>query len=767
MSLSVPDLPDDVDSLTAALAYAAAGFYVAPVARGTKNPGSVLGASWPSRTTRDPRDIAALWAGTDHGVALHAGRSGAVVLDVDHPDEVPAVLSDSFSTSPPPMQSTRPDDPRRGHYLYAMPAGRDIGNGNGNLGKAWGDVRGRNGVIVVAPSAHPNGGAYAWRKTGPVPVLPPHLADLLPDGAPTAAVATDEQVVAFLRAHTTRQRPQLLQAVLGKLDAALEARASRHNSTVEALCWAMREARAGLYTATEAAAAIQARFAAAKPEATNGEWAGMLAWAISHANLADPDDIRRATNDRAPDVDAWLEHMPPTSAPAEEAAIDAPTDDETEQALQFAAAFSDEVTREAYRLKVREAAARTVRRENEGATTKPALVGLADFLAVHDPEIAYRVADLWPIGGRIVTAAQFKTGKTSLMGNLVGAIADGTPFLSKYETLQGTVAIIDNELDERTLRRWLRDQGIRNTQNVRLVSLRGRVSTFDLLDPQTRAEWAQALAGCDVIILDCLRPVLDALGLSEDKDAGRFLVTFDALIHQSGASEAVVVHHMGHSGERSRGDSRIVDWPDATWKLVREDTDDPASPRYFSAFGRDVDVPEARLHFDPVTRHLTIGTGNRKDAASDQVVEPLLDLLRQNPDGLSGRQIETALTTAGYTQASIRAAIKRAQNAGQTIQTPGPKRSILHFINPSASSALLVRQRTKGECVSAELVTHTHTHRSTDDEPSPSATHNAHDIADALADLSDIATLPGRCPTCAHHIDTQGHANDCTERHTA
>jgi hypothetical protein len=74
---------------------------------------------------------------------------------------------------------------------------------------------------------------------------------------------------------------------------------------------------------------------------------------------------------------------------------------------------------------------------------------------------------------------------------------------------------------------------------------------------------------------------------------------------------------MGHSGERARGASRLRDWPDVEWRLVREKTEngdvDPAAPRYFSAYGRDVDVPESRLVFDPATRHLTLEGGSRAD----------------------------------------------------------------------------------------------------------------------------------------------------------
>lgn len=40
MLLWVPELLPDTDALTAALAYAAAGWYVLPARRGTKNPGS-------------------------------------------------------------------------------------------------------------------------------------------------------------------------------------------------------------------------------------------------------------------------------------------------------------------------------------------------------------------------------------------------------------------------------------------------------------------------------------------------------------------------------------------------------------------------------------------------------------------------------------------------------------------------------------------------------------------------------------------------------
>lgn len=114
-------------------------------------------------------------------------------------------------------------------------------------------------------------------------------------------------------------------------------------------------------------------------------------------------------------------------------------------------------------------------------------------------------------------------------------------------------------------------------------------------------------------MLDCLRPVLDVLGLDENRDAGKFLVAYDALLDEAGIGDSLLVQHMGHANERARGDSRLQDWPDAIWRIVRE-TDEPGSPRYLSAYGRDVEVTEGRLSFNQSTRRMTYAAGSRTDA---------------------------------------------------------------------------------------------------------------------------------------------------------
>jgi hypothetical protein len=294
VGLFVPDLAPDTDTISAALAYANAGWYVLPVQLASKHAGSVVGKNWPAKSNRDPHQIVAWFAGTDHGIALHCGRSGAVVFDVDRPDLMPAELDDEIRRTKPPMQSTRDNDDRRGHYVFAQPEGRSIGNGGGKLGGTWGEVRGRNGIIVVEPTPHAKaaeGGRYRWMQMGPVPVLGPAVASMLPDQTSVEDAATDAETTAFLARHTQSLRPELIAGVERRLREDIDNSAGRHPSALKAMCWAMREAQAGMYDACSALARLWPIFRDAlrdepgrQPEA---EWRGIVAWAIGQAALDD------------------------------------------------------------------------------------------------------------------------------------------------------------------------------------------------------------------------------------------------------------------------------------------------------------------------------------------------------------------------------------------------------------------------------------------------------------------------------------------------
>ncbi|MCZ2850011.1 bifunctional DNA primase/polymerase [Modestobacter sp. VKM Ac-2978] len=310
--LGVPALAGDVDTLTAALAYAKAGFYVLPVKAGTKEPGGVIGKGWQRHSSRDPEQIVAWFAGTNYGIALHAGRSGAVVIDVDDPQQLPSLLVQALIDTAPPMQATRRGDTLRGHYLFAMPPGRLIGNSTGRLGRGWGDVRGRNGVNLVVPSQHPaEDGDYRWLRTGELPELPVALADALDDALDATDAATDAQVAGFLAEHTATTRPRLLDTKLRSLSGKLAGGDSRHQAMVGFAVGAMKEARAGYYAAADAADRLRQMFIDVMTSARVGdagarvlsgsaasvEFDGILAWAVGQAVAADLADVHARVAD--------------------------------------------------------------------------------------------------------------------------------------------------------------------------------------------------------------------------------------------------------------------------------------------------------------------------------------------------------------------------------------------------------------------------------------------------------------------------------------
>jgi hypothetical protein len=295
VTLAIPDVSDE-DTLGAALAYAKHGWYILPVRMDTKHPGSVVGNGWPSLSSRDTKTITAWFAGTNHGIALHCGRSGAIVLDVDDYDNIPDEILAAIETTNCPYQSTRNNQPGRGHYLFANNTGRRIGNGLGKLASTnkWGEVRGANGVIVVAPTQHPGGGHYQWQRTGQLPGIPDYINDALPNSTNPEDTATDTEIEHFLNTHTETTKPEALAGLITTLTNKLAAGHSCHMSTLGILTDAMQEAAAGYYNARTAARQLYTPYlntittgtstgrTLTKKEAAQS-YKGIVAWAIGQA----------------------------------------------------------------------------------------------------------------------------------------------------------------------------------------------------------------------------------------------------------------------------------------------------------------------------------------------------------------------------------------------------------------------------------------------------------------------------------------------------
>lgn len=224
-----------------------------------------------------------------------------------------------------------------------------------------------------------------------------------------------------------------------------------------------------------------------------------------------------------------------------------PPNPDNEIVLPSGETIDAEVSKELTRLRIRDKARRLFDAENKGEVEPPEILTLRELLARPQPDVAWRLAGFQPANTRVMLSAQYKAGKTTLVGNLVRSPVDGDPWLGRFEVAAvGRVVILDFEMGENQLAAWLADQGIENDDRITVIPMRGKASTFDVLDETTRSEWAQRLARFDYLIIDPLRPILDALGLDEHHDGGRFLTALDELCDQAGIPDNLVIHHMGH-----------------------------------------------------------------------------------------------------------------------------------------------------------------------------------------------------------------------------
>ena len=268
-------------------------------------------------------------------------------------------------------------------------------------------------------------------------------------------------------------------------------------------------------------------------------------------------------------------------------------------------------------------------------------VDLHTFLSQPDDPVTYRIDALWPEGGRVLLAAAAKSGKTTLVAaNVLPSLVDGRQFLGLHTatTVDGNVVMLNMEVGENTMRRWMRDAGIQSTSRVIIANLRGKASAVSIASPQGRKRFAAWLAGqgAGCVILDPLAPLLAALGLDENSnaDVATFFSWWGEALELAGVRDDLVTHHTGHAGQRSRGASRLLDEPDAIWTLTREDDEatgefsrlDPV--RYLSAFGRDVEMHPEALEYDPATRGLRLTGKGKAETKADRDAEAVLDVFK-------------------------------------------------------------------------------------------------------------------------------------------
>lgn len=377
----------------------------------------------------------------------------------------------------------------------------------------------------------------------------------------------------------------------------------------------------------------------------------------------------------------------PPSAATRDAASNAPAAD-TAAATDDEAAQLDAIvqyhTLEAY---VREKARRLAREraDNEDAAASwraPVWIhDLAAELQEPDEPVTYRIDGLLPTRGNVILTAQFKAGKTTCMNALLWSLADGHRFLGHFNTVmpQRRIACWNYEVDAAQWRRWVRDVGIDSADRITHLPLRGY--RMPLRDPRIEAwavEWLKR-HDVEVWVIDPLaRAMVGSVDNENDNtQVGAFLDTIDVIKEKAGVSEVIIPVHTGRGGEgRARGATRVDDWPDVAWTLVKNDEGE----RFFRAYGRDVDVAEGRLSYDYETRGLRYVEGeDRKSKGNGEVVAAVLACIEDAP-GVSLRGLRQAVRLrckAGSDSVDEAVRILVQQSRVQVVK--GPRDASLHY----------------------------------------------------------------------------------------
>jgi hypothetical protein len=213
--------------------------------------------------------------------------------------------------------------------------------------------------------------------------------------------------------------------------------------------------------------------------------------------------------------------------------------------------------------------------------------------------------------------------------------------------------------------------------------MRGKLAAFNILDPDVRSDWADKIreAGGDVIIFDCLRPALDALGMSEDKEASRFAQALTALKIEAGVRDLLLVHHAGHDASRARGDSALAAWCTDEWKLRLANQDDPFSARVFSAFGRSLGLERTELEYDRVTRRLSLASGAVTTLRTNGHIDIVSRVVDLTP-GISSGDLRDALRQRGVTNSGQQGtAIREAQERGLIVRRMDGRKAQFYSAN--------------------------------------------------------------------------------------
>lgn len=647
-----------------------------------KHPITALAPSGLGDASSDPDVVRSWWdAYPRANVAVACEASRLVVLDVDPRnggDETLEFVERSVCDLPYTLTASTGGGGR--HLFYAATVGL---RARGRVGRGV-DVKHR-GYVLLPPSNHASGGVYAWITEGVQPQpLTPETLELVSAGGTYGANGSGGNGADTARLTATGEYAPLDISPL--IDGTLGT-GERHEffksyvGSLRARRWRREEAKTWIESRWEDVDQSEHPFPL-------DEALALLDWVYDNRPEGTPQE-RALEGYRE-----WIEtYGTPNLALAEAGTVvdDATTAHDVNAEIQ---ALPDALREAVLGELLRESAREYVRgvRARAEFVAPAARLSLRDELALPDPPLPWTVERLWVAGSNVTLVAMYKTGKTVFHLNLARALVDNEPFLGAFQTrpLAGRVGIVNAELDEALWRDWARRIGMRNLDRASVLHLRGyRVDVATDVGREWLAAWCRERE-IEVLLLDPLAR-LQYGDENSASDIKRWTDSVDVLKREAGVIDAHVAVHAGRISERleegelprARGSSRIDDWPDALWMLLREGREVDA-PRYLAVEGRRVSLEETELAYDVETLRLElvhVGGTSRRNARDLRGVERVVGILTERgatsfESGLTSTALRSAI---GGQSSDADQAIARAITLGRVRVQTGAGRARVHW----------------------------------------------------------------------------------------
>lgn len=300
-------------------------------------------------------------------------------------------------------------------------------------------------------------------------------------------------------------------------------------------------------------------------------------------------------------------------------------------------------------------------------------IRLREFIAHEIPKNKWVVEGLLIKCGKVFFAAKAKAGKTTVCLALLKSLVDGAPFLGKFnvEVPEGRVGYMNLELTDGQMQEWVTRQNIVDQDRVHFWNLRGKPNPFRSIAARNHLIDEIKALGIKTLIIDTFAKIFPGEA-NNNSEVNRFLVMLDEVLDKAGVEQLIMLVHAGNDARKIRGATALTDHPDGIWYLYTDDLKN----RFFSAVGRDVDIPEGQIVYDETTHLSTYSGAGKKVAKEQNAREKVLTFIMENP-GSNASNIDESIDGTKSFKIGLR---KQLTKDGLVKVRKGPNNSDLYFV---------------------------------------------------------------------------------------